>query len=98
MEETNTYIGPNGNAVGKTNGNVFILVDKVAKKALLLAWIILPIIYYVFYFKSDVPDLFHILASSEFDFNKCYNVTTIKNNLEEIYVIINDFMSRIPRY
>lgn len=102
MNNTNnnsSFVGPNGNTVNDTNKvDFFSLVLKTAKIAVVTTWIILPIIYYVFYFKSDVPDLFHILDSNPENYEKCYNVSIITSNIKNIYITIKSLLDSVQRF
>ena len=92
------FVGPNGNVANENGFNIFTFVLSTSKTALVLAWIVLPILYYVFYYKSDVPDLIHILKSNKDAFDKCFNITIVKNNINDIFIIIKKFMDGVPRF
>ena len=92
------FVGPNGNVANDDGFNIFTFVLSVSKAALLLAWIVLPILYYIFYFKSDVPDLIHILKSNKDTFDKCFNVAVVRNNITDILTIRKKFMDGVPRF
>lgn len=92
------FIGSNGNVTNETKFNVFSFVLNISKTALILTWILLLILYYIFYFKSDVPDLIHILDSNENSFYNCFNVSIIKNNINDIFMAIKEFIDGVQRF
>lgn len=92
-----------GNVIdeSKSKLNISNIVLKFSEAMLILSWILLPILYFILYFKSDIPDIFHIIAKVDDNpeiLNKCYNISIISNNLKEIYDSIIDFIHSIPLY
>lgn len=92
-----------GNVIDESKSmlNVSNIVLKFSKFILTLSWILFPILYFIFYYRSDIPDFFHIIEKAGNNpeiLNKCYNVSVISYNLKEIYNRIIDFINSIPLY
>ena len=81
--------------------NVSNIVLRISKSMLILFYILLPVLYFTFYYMSDIPDIFHILEKAYYNpeiFNRCYNISVILYNLKEKYNEIIDFIHSIPLY
>ncbi len=92
-----------GNIIDESKSmlNISNIVLKFSKSTLTLSWILLPVLYFIFYYKSDIPDIFHIIEKADNNpeiLNKCYNISIILYNLEEIYDKIIDFIHSVPLY
>lgn len=96
MNDDIGYVGGNGQSVKESNTNIFSIINKISCCVLTFAWIAFPIIYYVFYFRGDTPDLLHLMDTSNFE--RAYNVVIIKQNFKEICNAINTFLDSIPRF
>ncbi|WP_302339409.1 hypothetical protein [uncultured Ruminococcus sp.] len=96
------WVGPDGNITSDNDISAFDVILKISNIMLILTLIVLALLYYIFYFKSNVSDLIHIVYrlfdTGEGSLYRCYNVSVISDNLKEMYSIIENFIDNVKRY